>query len=207
MIWRCSGLFTLAGIALHALSAEGSAATCTLASKLCFSVIILNAYQILFKLRSLYLANDLLLLYLLVVWWRHWRGLSLWLRLSPWRVLYDSLLVIHSWIHTHYVWGANMVASTAYLLLLFLILSITRTVVGDSDYQVVNKLVLGLLPGIFCHFLASNNCSSRGWRNSRSTSPKTNAICSFNTLSWLLLIFRVLSNLCIWETLTSLLAS
>ena len=43
LIWRC-GLVTLAGIALHALSAEGSATTSTLASELRFSVIILNAH-------------------------------------------------------------------------------------------------------------------------------------------------------------------
>ena len=41
-LWRCSGLFTLTGVALHALSTERSASI--LASKLCFAVIILNAY-------------------------------------------------------------------------------------------------------------------------------------------------------------------
>ena len=53
-----------------------------------------------------------------------------------------------------------MVAATADLLLLFLILSIPRAVVGDSYYQVVKKLVLGLISRVFSHLVAADcSCS------------------------------------------------
>ena len=75
-------------------------------------------------------------------------------------VLYDGLCVVHGWVHAYYIRGADMVAATANLLPLFLILSIPRAVVADSDYQMIKKLVLRLISGVFCHLVAPDCCCS-----------------------------------------------
>ena len=74
-------------------------------------------------------------------------------------VLYNSLGVIHSRVYAHYDRGADLLAA----LLLFLILSISRAVVGDCDYQMIEKLFLGLL---LCHLVASDCRYSGGRRDS-----------------------------------------